>query len=171
MAKMRKALVLVSLLALSIPALGSIATAPAIAGEDDKFHARLTSYQEVPTLSTTGRGQFRATLTSPTTLSFELKYELLEGGNPTAAHIHLGQRATNGGIIADLCGGLKPVCPAQPATVTGTIVPADVVGPAAQGIAPGEFAELIKAMRAEVTYANVHNATYPGGEIRGQIDD
>jgi hypothetical protein len=46
-----------------------------------------------------------------------------------------------------------------------------VIGPDAQGIAPGEFAELVRAMRAGVTYANVHTTTHGGGEIRGQITD
>ena len=45
-----------------------------------------------------------------------------------------------------------------------------MIGPAAQGIAAGELGELSRAMRAGVTYANVHTATYPAGEIRGQID-
>jgi hypothetical protein len=46
---------------------------------------------------------------------------------------------------------------------------ADVIGPQDQGIGPGEFRELIRAMRAGATYANVHTVKYPGGEIRGQI--
>jgi hypothetical protein len=37
------------------------------------------------------------------------------------------------------------------------------------GIAPGEFDELIAAIRAGATYANVHTVGRPGGEIRGQI--
>ena len=45
----------------------------------------------------------------------------------------------------------------------------DVVGPEAQGIDPGEFRELIQAMRSGSTYVNVHTEGYPGGEIRGQI--
>ena len=53
--------------------------------------------------------------------------------------------------------------------MTGTIAAADVIGPAAQGIAPGEFRELVRAMRAGATYANVHSTTFPAGEIRGQI--
>ena len=39
-----------------------------------------------------------------------------------------------------------------------------------QGIAEREFAELVRAMRAGVTYANVHSDRWPGGEIRGQFD-
>jgi len=39
----------------------------------------------------------------------------------------------------------------------------------AQGIAAGEIAEIIRAMRAGVTYANVHTNKHPTGEIRGQL--
>ena len=86
-----------------------------------------------------------------------------------AAHIHFGQRGVNGGVSAFLCGGSGTPCPAS-GTVEGTITAANVVGPAAQGIAPGEFAELLRAMGLGVTYVNVHTTpTYPGGEIRGQI--
>ena len=46
---------------------------------------------------------------------------------------------------------------------------ADVVGPAVQGIALGEFGELLRAMRKGVTYANVHSDKHPSGEIRGNI--
>jgi hypothetical protein len=43
------------------------------------------------------------------------------------------------------------------------------VGPAGQGIAAGEFDELVRAIKAGVTYANVHSEMFPGGEIRGQL--
>ena len=56
-------------------------------------------------------------------------------------------------------------------TITGSIEAADVVGPTPQGILAGEFAELVAAMRAGKAYANVHSATFGGGEIRGQIND
>ena len=45
----------------------------------------------------------------------------------------------------------------------------NVVGPAGQLIAAGEFEELVKAIHAGVTYANVHSSVLPLGEIRGQI--
>jgi hypothetical protein len=44
-----------------------------------------------------------------------------------------------------------------------------VIGPTGQGIAPGEFAELVRAIRAGATYANVHTDKHPTGEIRGHI--
>jgi hypothetical protein len=55
--------------------------------------------------------------------------------------------------------------------VEGVIDPTDVIGPAGQGLAAGEFAELVRAMRAGMTYANVHTNKHPGGDIRGQIQD
>ena len=54
--------------------------------------------------------------------------------------------------------------------MTGTLTAANVVGPAGQGIAAGEFGELIRAIRAGKTYANVHSTKFPGGEIRRQIE-
>lgn len=137
------------------------------------FSARLHGYQEVPANSTTGHGTFAARLdelNSMTVIEYRLTYANLEGAGPLAAHIHLGQRTANGGVSAFLCGGGdKPACPPAPATVEGIIDPADVIGPTAQGIAAGEFDELVRAMRAGVTYANVHTTKHPGGEIRGQI--
>jgi hypothetical protein len=55
--------------------------------------------------------------------------------------------------------------------VSGVITAAQIVGPAAQGIATGEFAELVDALRSGAAYANVHTTTFPAGEIRGQISD
>jgi hypothetical protein len=110
------------------------------------------------------------------TIEFELTYSNLEGGLPTAAHIHIGSRGVNGGVSAFLCGGGgQAACPADgpgmTATVTGLITAANVVGPAGQGVAAGRIDRLIHAIRVGHTYANVHNATYPGGEIRGQINN
>ena len=50
-------------------------------------------------------------------------------------------------------------------------MPADVIGPAGQGIKPGEYAELLRAIRAGATYANIHSSIYPSGEIRAQLNE
>lgn len=165
-------------LAAAVAVTGAVAVAGtvALAGSGPKqFRASLHGYEEVPAVSTTGNGAFRATVT-PTADGFEyrLSYEALEG-DVTQAHIHFGQPAVNGGISVFLCSnlgngpaGTQP-CPPPPATVTGTADASDVIGPAGQGIAPGEIGELLSAMRAGVTYANVHSSKFPGGEIRGQL--
>ena len=134
------------------------------------FWAELSGFEEVPSVSTAGEGDFSASVdASGTTLTFELTYSDLEGGRPEAAHVHLGQSGVNGGVSFFLCGGSKPACPVAPAKVTGTVLASDVVGPIGQGIAPGEFAEILRAMRGGLAYVNVHTPTYPSGEIRGQV--
>jgi hypothetical protein len=166
-------------LATAVAVLGVTATAgsAAIAGGGDRdFRASLSGFEEVPVVSTDGSGKFRAELryNGDGEVAFRLRYRDLEGV-ANQAHIHLGQRGVNGGISVWLCGQVNnapagtPPCPPSPATVEGTFNADDVVGPAAQGIAPGEFDELVRAMLAGVTYANVHSDKFPGGEIRGQI--
>jgi hypothetical protein len=149
-------------------------------GEGDtgnSIRVGLSGYQEDPlVLSTTGNGQFVANVDeSGQAVTYELSYADLEG-SVLQAHIHLGGRAQSGGISVFLCTNLgngpagTQTCPAAPATITGTIVPASVIGPAGQGITAGQFDELVAAFREGKTYVNVHSTLYPGGEIRAQLD-
>src|ERR671915_645854 len=155
--------------AVAIVSIVSVVATTAMAGDGNNVKAKLSGFEEVPAISTAGSGEFKAKIRSQQ-IDYTLSYRDLEGGAVSAAHIHLGQRSVNGGVSAFLCGGGdKPPCPPS-GTVEGTIDPADVIGPASQGIAPGEFDELVRAIRAGVTYANVHTTQFPGGEIRGQID-
>jgi CHRD domain len=140
-------------------------------------HGGLSGYQEAPaTISTTGGGTFTAKIANDgQSFEWALSYEALEGA-VQQAHIHFGARGLANGIAVFLCtnlgngpAGTQP-CPAPPATISGTATAADVIGPAAQGIEAGAFAEVIAAMRAGVAYANVHSTKWPGGEIRGQLD-
>lgn len=151
------------------------------------FRAQLVGVNEVPSVSTAARGTFYAVLNKDET---ELTYWLNFSGltAPTSqSHIHFGQHHVNGGISVWLCEGSlqaptasTPACGPVGSTegqVTGVLTSAEVIGPAAQGIAPTEFAELIAAMRAGAAYANVHTVSpttppgvqFPGGEVRGQI--
>jgi len=138
-------------------------------------HARLSGFQEVATVSTSAKGSFQGKINpEETQLTYEIEYSGLEG-TVLMSHIHLGARGTTGGIMIWLCGTSAnpgpagtPVCPPE-GSVSRTVSAADVVGPAGQGIDPGQFAEVLKALRAGVAYANVHSTKWPSGEIRGQI--
>ena len=164
---------LIALMTAGALALGVVGVAMANGGSDRRtFKASLGGYQEVPAISTTGSGKLTLTLNSAgTELGYTLTFSGLQGGNAAAAHIHFAQPGVNGAVVADLCGGMKPACPAATAgTVSGVITAANILAVPAQGIAAGEFAEVLKAIRSGVTYANVHTASFGGGEIRGQIN-
>jgi hypothetical protein len=162
--------------AIAVTAAGSAAADGNNARGADDVRERLTGYEEVPlALSTTGQGQFRAQISERRQeISYRLGYSDLEG-TITQAHIHLGSVSQAGGISVFLCSNLgngpegTQACPAAPATVSGTIVPGDVIGPASQGLGTGEFDELVAAIRAGATYVNVHTTLYPPGEIRAQL--
>jgi len=161
--------------------------------DDHRNHdlqARLSGFNEVHfipgppaalrgAISTAASGEFVADIDEQNKIiHYELSYRNLEG-SVTQGHIHFGQRHTVGGIVVWLCqtasapapptvAALTPLCPAE-GTVTGTITPAQVLDQTAQGIEAGAFDELVQAIRAGATYANVHSALFPPGEIRDQI--
>jgi hypothetical protein len=171
---MRKLVLLGLAVVVGVLAVSAVAFADRGHGKGDakSFSARLNGWEEDPSQVTTGTGSFKAKVVSATQISFTLKYRNLEDTNVVQAHIHIGSRHESGGISAWLCGGTtQPACPAGPtATVTGTIEAADITGPAGQGVEPGNFADLLRAMRKGETYANVHTSPRaPGGEIRGQV--
>lgn len=168
---MKKYLIPAGLVAAAIVC-GVSASAASAGNESSHLKASLDGFQEVPAISSTGTGTLDLRIDDEAqTIEFELTYENLEGATTLAAHIHLGQPAVNGGVSVFLCGGGgRPACTPTSGSFSGTITPADVSGPAAQGIAPGEFDELVRALRARVTYVNVHTNKHPGGEIRGLIE-
>jgi hypothetical protein len=157
--------------------LGVVAVAVATNGAR-KVDERLTGYAEQPlALSTTGSGHFQAWFNrSAQEIRYRLSYRNLEGP-VTQAHIHFGAPNQVGGVSVFLCTNLgngpagTQACPAAPATITGTVTPADVIGPTSQGIEPGSMPELIRALRAGEGYVNVHSTRFPAGEIRAQIND
>jgi hypothetical protein len=162
---------LCGLLTIGLLLLLTASAAWADSGKPNKFKTKLSGFLEVPvSISTAGHGDFSASINeSETVITYELDYADLEGGTVLFSHVHIGQRATAGGVMFFLCGGGgKPACPSS-GKVTGTVVAADIIGPAGQGVSAGQLAEAIRAMRAGAAYANVHTTTYPTGEIRGQI--
>ena len=106
--------------------------------------------------------------------------------NVIMAHIHCGRPGENGPISmwlypvigpagAPLPGGAGPQ---DGVLASGTFSPVGVICPA---VAVGADTPLLDAMRAGLTYVNVHTSdgvgpsntgpgNFPGGEIRGQLD-
>jgi len=159
-------------------------------GKRRSAEAKLIGYEEVPAVSTAAKGKIKLKIRNGTTgtIEYRLSYSGLSA-TATQAHIHFAQKGVNGGIVLWLCDSATnnspvadtPACPAgntpTKETVSGTLDAADVQAimagspPApAQGIAAGELTEVLAALKAGVTYANVHTGTFPGGEIRAQLD-
>src|SRR5258708_7705319 len=148
-----------------------IAFAAAADDDDTHFRAALVGTQETPAIFAAGSAIFEArVLDNDTRIEFVLTYEHLTAP-PLAAHVHFGQRGVAGGVSFFFCGGGgKPPCPASTSgTVTGPVGAANGVGPAVQGIAPGDLGAILQMIRAGLGYANMHTPLHPGGEIRGQI--
>jgi CHRD domain len=168
------------LCALLLPACAlTLAAAPrVIQAQELKLEAKLTGFEEVPALLSTGVGEFTAEVDpTRTSITFTLTYSGLLA-DATQSHIHFGQRRVNGGIMVFFCTNLAtppvgvpvpPNCPLREGTVTGTLRAADVVGPLGQGIAPLSLENVIDAIQSGHIYANVHSTRWPGGELRGQV--
>ena len=160
---------------LLVLAFTALAAGAAQGDEDDRdrARARLSGFQEVPAVSTAAKASFEAKLT-PTGFGYELSYHGLEN-DAAQSHIHFGQKSVNGGVSVFLCSNLgngpagTQACPLRAGTIRGAISVGDVIGPGVQGITAGQLDELLRAMRAGITYVNVHTTGFPGGEVRGQI--
>ena len=167
---MRKAMVPMLLLSVVV-----LAAAAPVEAQGGTAIARLRAFEEVPALSTPGGGFFTATINEDgSEMNWELRYFNMEG-NVTQAHLHFAQRGVNGGIVVFLCSNLgngpfgTQVCPTDNGTVTGTIRAIDVTGAPNQGVPQGDLGAVLRGMRGNVIYANVHTDLFPGGEIRGQV--
>jgi hypothetical protein len=136
---------------------------------------RLNGLQEVPTVSTPASGQLRLDIHSDET---QIDYELTYQGISTHvlfAHIHIGAAGTTGGVVLFLCDNqgaaptATPACPEGSGTVTGTLTADDIVPQPAQGIAAGQFDEIITMIRLGGAYGNLHSDQSQAGEIRGNL--
>jgi hypothetical protein len=182
---LRRVLPLIALPGLALVAVSAMSGDDGRHRHDNRIFAELKPTEEVPAVSSlTASGRFKATVDAENqTISYELSYDGLQAP-AVQAHIHVGQRRVNGGISVFLCGNppsvpaaptpAPPACPPAPATVTGVLTAANIVGPVPQGIEAttatvNEFEELVAMLRQEIAYVNVHSSRFPGGEIRGQV--
>src|SRR6478735_1033155 len=91
----------------AIAACGIVAGVGAVAVADNNgggnIRERLTSYQEVPALSTNGNGEFRASINKAgDAISWTLTFSGLSS-DATQAHIHFENATNSGPVIVFLC--------------------------------------------------------------------
>lgn len=120
----------------------------AACGGSKTFKATMTAGEEVPSNGSGGNGTVTATLDG-TTLSVGGTYANLTGA-ATAAHVHSGAKGVAGPVVC-------------PLTVSES-------GTAGSGALSGNCTSLsANDLDSGNLYVNVHTATYPEGEIRGQL--
>ncbi|HYE37918.1 CHRD domain-containing protein [Methylocaldum sp.] len=138
----------------------------------DLYTASMSGVNEVPPNTSTATG-FTSVTVEGDTLAVHVDWAGLTGGNATAAHIHC---CSDPGANAGIAVGL----PSFPAATSGTYentfdlsAPStysdDFLNDVGGGSAEGAAAALIAALNATRAYSNIHNADFPGGEIRGNL--
>jgi len=144
-----------------------------VAGDDDviTLTADLHGVNEVPAaINSNATASFKAFIHENGSITFTETFQNLTS-NAILSHIHFGKDHVLGGVMIFLCGGGgQPACPAATSgTFSGSIIPANVTGPTAQGITAGDLASALRAIRQGAGYVNLHSVNFPGGEVRGQV--
>jgi hypothetical protein len=133
--------------------------------------ATLLGSTEVPANSSTAMGFITVTLVSHTLTISESFSGLVS--NATGAHIHCCAAPTT-------TAGIAIPFPAFPTATSGTYNPASFnmlnqstytssFLTASGGTAAGAEAALVAGLNSGLAYANIHDAQFPGGEIRGTL--
>lgn len=155
-------------LGLSVSAVVFLAWAPQLDAATI-YTATLSGASEAPPNASTATGSATLTLTGDS-LAVSESFSGLIGGPATAAHIHCCTLpGTNVGVTIPFTG--------FPAATSGTYnntfdltlaaVYTSAFLTANGGTAAGAEAALIAGLNAGHAYVNIHDATFPGGEIRG----
>jgi hypothetical protein len=135
------------------------AATPALA-DTLTYTATLTGTGETPPNASTATGMATFLLTG-NVLEINVTFSGLTGGPAAAAHIHCcAAQGTNASVWVPFAGFPN----ATSGTYTATV---DLSTFAFSG--GGTEAALIAGMNNGTAYTNIHNAEFPGGEIRGQI--
>jgi hypothetical protein len=114
------------------------------------FEAFLNGAQEPSASTATGFGTVLLN-DAQTQITVNMSWTGLIGGPATAAHIHTAPPGVNGPVTFPFSG--------VPAATSGSIPEQTFAITAAQ----------VAQLEAGNMYMNIHDATFPGGEIRGQL--
>jgi len=132
----------------------------------------LLGSNEVPANASTGTG-FATVSLSGDLLTVDEVFSGLTGGSASAAHIHCCSPIGMNAIVAVPFTSFPSAASGTYSnifdlTLTATYNSAFVT--ANGGTAATAEAALIAGLNSFQSYANIHNTTFPGGEIRGQLE-
>lgn len=130
--------------------------------EEQKFTAKLSGDQEVPPVTTSGKGW---AWVNPMEESVWFKVNVTGLDKVTAAHIHSAKSGENGDVVVTLFKSDSPTGPKDGALAEGNFTATDLEGP----MKGKTLSDLVTAMKNGETYVNVHTEANPKGEIRGQL--
>jgi hypothetical protein len=132
------------------------------------FKSTLSGANEVPANTSTATGTFTATLdTSTNVFTYDVTYTGL-GSNVTIGHLH-GPAAVGANSGTTINFGTRPGATFIVGATAGTAHGTATLTAATQITATISGDSLKKLLFAGLTYANIHTASTPGGELRGQV--
>lgn len=131
---------------------------------DTSYKVKLTGKDEVPSVKTDAKGDFKLKLNKEgTELSYKLEVKDIQ--NATAAHIHRGMKGKSGPPVANLFSG-----PKKEGKFSGVLSEGIIKSENLSGELIGKsLADLVQLIKSGDAYVNVHTDANPNGEIRGQI--
>jgi len=154
--------------------LSSLALAAASHADILTFVATMTGAQETPPNASTGLGDALIHVDTVTLHVYGyVRWTGLTGGTPTGSHIHVGIPGTAGDVIYNYgVAGLvddgiykKKVFDMQMVDLTK----ANTGGTGYNNTLQTPTQQIQNWFLQNHTYVNVHNATFPAGELRGQL--
>lgn len=157
---MRRQILMTLMAAASITAFSACGDDEPAGPQSTTFTATLSGANEVPARTTPATGSATLTMTGTT-----VSYTVTATGftSPVSAgHIHIGPAGVNGPVIIPLTvstGGTST-------TGTGTF---SVAAPITNGATTISGDSMKVLLNNGNSYVNLHSATFPGGEVRGQV--
>ena len=134
------------------------------------YKAQMSGQNEVPPVQSNATGLAEFTVAENSTMKYRINATgISEATGITSAHIYSGDEGNNGEVVADLW---KTPQSKDKDTAYGVIFRGNVTDSFLKGPLQGKtLDDLMALMDSGDAYVNIHTATNPDGEIRGQLNN